>query len=146
VSSGSKKASRWSRAPTSWSIANRSCALHSPPSEASSRAQADHPLFGREQVLVIAGTLVAIAIAYWTMRNIPLDALPDLSEHAGHRVLALGSQPRHHRGSGLVPIITALLGAPKVKAIRGYSDFGFSYVYVIFEDGTDIYWAHAPRA
>ena len=39
------------------------------------------------------------------------------------------------------PIITALLGAPKVKAIRGFSDFGFSYVYVIFEDGTDLYWA-----
>jgi Cu(I)/Ag(I) efflux system membrane protein CusA/SilA len=39
------------------------------------------------------------------------------------------------------PIITALLGAPKVKAIRGYSDFGYSFVYVIFEDGTDIYWA-----
>src|SRR5262249_2709926 len=41
------------------------------------------------------------------------------------------------------PIITALLGAPKVKAIRGFSDFGFSYVYVIFEDGTDVYWARS---
>jgi len=41
------------------------------------------------------------------------------------------------------PIITALLGAPKVKAIRGFSDFGFSYVYVIFQDGTDIYWARS---
>ena len=41
------------------------------------------------------------------------------------------------------PITTALLGAPKVKAIRGFSDFGFSYVYIIFEDGTDIYWARS---
>ena len=41
------------------------------------------------------------------------------------------------------PIVTAMLGAPKVKAIRGFSDFGFSYVYVIFEDGTDIYWARS---
>ena len=41
------------------------------------------------------------------------------------------------------PIITAMLGAPKVKDIRGFSDFGYSYVYVIFEDGTDIYWARS---
>ncbi len=44
------------------------------------------------------------------------------------------------------PIVTALLGAPKVKAIRGFSDFGFSYVYVIFEDGTDVYWARSRDA
>ena len=41
------------------------------------------------------------------------------------------------------PIITALLGTPKVKAIRGATDFGFSYIYIIFEDGTDIYWARS---
>jgi copper/silver efflux system protein len=91
--------------------------------------------------LVIAGTLVALAIAYWTMRNIPLDALPDLSDTQVIVYSRWDRSPDIIEDQVSYPIITALLGAPKVKAIRGYSDFGFSYVYVIFEDGTDIYWA-----
>ena len=91
--------------------------------------------------LVIAGTSVAIAIAYWTMRNIPLDALPDLSDTQVIVYSRWDRSPDIIEDQVSYPIITALLGAPKVKAIRGYSDFGFSYVYVIFEDGTDIYWA-----
>ena len=91
--------------------------------------------------LVIAGTLVAIAIAYWTMRNIPLDALPALSDTQVIVYSRWDRSPDIIEDQVSYPIITALLGAPKVKAIRGYSDFGFSYVYVIFEDGTDIYWA-----
>ncbi|MGB8296879.1 MAG: CusA/CzcA family heavy metal efflux RND transporter [Polyangia bacterium] len=93
------------------------------------------------KVLVIAGTLVAIAIAYWTMRNIPLDALPDLSDTQVIVYSRWDRSPDIIEDQVSYPIITALLGAPKVKAIRGYSDFGFSYVYVIFEDRTDIYWA-----
>ena len=91
--------------------------------------------------LVIAGTLVAVAIAYWTMRNIPLDALPDLSDTQVIVYSRWDRSPDIIEDQVSYPIITALLGAPKVKTIRGYSDFGFSYVYVIFEDGTDIYWA-----
>ena len=91
--------------------------------------------------LVIVGTMVAIAIAYWTMRNIPLDALPDLSDTQVIVYSRWDRSPDIIEDQVSYPIITALLGAPKVKAIRGYSDFGFSYVYVIFEDGTDIYWA-----
>jgi Cu(I)/Ag(I) efflux system membrane protein CusA/SilA len=91
--------------------------------------------------LVIAGTIVAIAIAYWTMRNIPLDALPDLSDTQVIVYSRWDRSPDIIEDQVSYPIITALLGAPKVKSIRGYSDFGFSYVYVIFEDGTDIYWA-----
>ncbi len=91
--------------------------------------------------LVIAATLVAIAISYWTMRNIPLDALPDLSDTQVIVYSRWDRSPDIIEDQVSYPIITALLGAPKVKAIRGYSDFGFSYVYVIFEDGTDIYWA-----
>lgn len=91
--------------------------------------------------LVIAATLVAIGIAYWTMRNIPLDALPDLSDTQVIVYSRWDRSPDIIEDQVSYPIITALLGAPKVKAIRGYSDFGFSYVYVIFEDGTDIYWA-----
>jgi len=91
--------------------------------------------------LVIAGTLVAIAAAYVAMRNIPLDALPDLSDTQVIVYSRWDRSPDIIEDQVSYPIITALLGAPKVKAIRGYSDFGFSYVYVIFEDGTDIYWA-----
>ena len=91
--------------------------------------------------LVIAATLVAIAAAYFSMRNIPLDALPDLSDTQVIVYSRWDRSPDIIEDQVSYPIITALLGAPKVKAIRGYSDFGFSYVYVIFEDGTDIYWA-----
>src|SRR5574341_334870 len=91
--------------------------------------------------LVLAATIVALVFAWWSMRTIPLDALPDLSDT---QVIVYG---RWDRSPDIIedqvtyPITTSLLGAPKVKAIRGFSDFGFSYVYVIFEDGTDVYWA-----
>ncbi len=91
--------------------------------------------------LVIAGTVVALAIAFWTMRNIPLDALPDLSDTQVIVYSRWDRSPDIIEDQVTYPIITSLLGAPKVKAIRGFSDFGFSFVYVIFEDGTDIYWA-----
>ena len=91
--------------------------------------------------LVIAAALAAIAAAYVAMRNIPLDALPDLSDTQVIVYSRWDRSPDIIEDQVSYPIITALLGAPKVKAIRGYSDFGFSYVYVIFEDGTDIYWA-----
>ena len=91
--------------------------------------------------LVIAGTLVALAISFWTMKNIPLDALPDLSDTQVIVYSRWDRSPDILEDQVTYPIITSLLGAPKVKAIRGFSDFGFSYVYVIFEDGTDVYWA-----
>ncbi len=93
--------------------------------------------------LVIAGTLVTLVISYWTMRNIPLDALPDLSDTQVIIFSRWDRSPDILEDQVTYPIITSLLGAPKVKALRGYSDFGFSYVYVIFEDGTDIYWARS---
>ncbi|MBK8164687.1 MAG: efflux RND transporter permease subunit [bacterium] len=91
--------------------------------------------------LVIAATIVALAIAYWTMQNIPLDAIPDLSDTQVIVYSRWDRSPDIIEDQVTYPIITALLGAPKVKDIRGFSDFGFSFVYVIFEDGTDIYWA-----
>ncbi|WP_242392251.1 efflux RND transporter permease subunit [Anaeromyxobacter oryzisoli] len=93
--------------------------------------------------LVIAATLVALAGAWWTMRNIPLDALPDQSDTQVIVYSRWDRSPDIIEDQVTYPITTALLGAPKVKAIRGFSDFGFSYVYVIFEDGTDIYWARS---
>ena len=93
--------------------------------------------------LVIAATLVALVGAFWTMKNIPLDALPDLSDTQVIVYSRWDRSPDIIEDQVTYPIIAALLGAPKVKAIRGFSDFGFSYVYIIFEDGTDTYWARS---
>jgi len=91
--------------------------------------------------LVIAGTIVALVFAWRAMRDIPLDALPDLSDTQVIVYARWDRSPDIIEDQVTYPVTTALLGAPKVKAIRGFSDFGFSYVYVIFEDGTDPYWA-----
>ncbi|MEP0841168.1 MAG: efflux RND transporter permease subunit [Phycisphaerae bacterium] len=91
--------------------------------------------------LVIAGVIVALVFAWWSMRTIPLDALPDLSDTQVIVYSRWDRSPDIIEDQVTYPITTALLGAPQVKAIRGFSDFGFSYVYVIFEDGTDMYWA-----
>src|SRR5512145_2185514 len=91
--------------------------------------------------LVVAATIVAIFASVWSMRNIPLDALPDLSDTQVIVYSRWDRSPDILEDQVTYPITAALLGAPKVKAIRGFSDFGFSYVYVIFEDGTDMYWA-----
>ena len=93
--------------------------------------------------LVLGGTLAALLLAFWTMRHIPLDALPDLSDTQVIVYAKWDRSPDIIEDQVTYPITTALLGAPRVKAIRGYSDFGFSYVYAIFEDGTDIYWARS---
>jgi Cu(I)/Ag(I) efflux system membrane protein CusA/SilA len=77
------------------------------------------------------------------MRNIPLDALPDLSDTQVIVYTKWDRSPDIVEDQVTYPIVTSLLGAPKVKAVRGLTDFGFSYVYVIFEDGTDLYWARS---
>ncbi len=91
--------------------------------------------------LVIGAVLVLLVISVWVMRHIPLDALPDLSDTQVIVYSRWDRSPDILEDQVTYPIISALLGAPKVKAIRGFSDFGYSFVYVIFEDGTDIYWA-----
>ncbi len=91
--------------------------------------------------LVIASSFVLLTLAWWSMRTIPLDALPDLSDTQVIIYSRWDRSPDIIEDQVTYPITTALLGAPRVKAIRGFSDFGFSYVYVIFEDGTDMYWA-----
>jgi copper/silver efflux system protein len=95
----------------------------------------------QNRYLVIVATIVALVCAWWSMRTIPLDALPDLSDTQVIIYARWDRSPDIIEDQVTYPITTALLGAPKVKAIRGFSDFGFSYVYVIFEDGTDMYWA-----
>ncbi len=91
-------------------------------------------------LIVVAFTLVA---SVWAMRNIPLDAIPDLSDTQVIIYSRWDRSPDIIEDQVTYPIVTAMLGAPRVKAIRGFSDFGFSYVYVIFKDGTDIYWARS---
>ena len=93
--------------------------------------------------LVLAAGIVALFISFWAMRTIPLDALPDLSDTQVIVYSKWDRSPDQVEDQVTYPIVTALLGAPKVKTVRGLSDFGYSYVYVIFEDGTDIYWARS---
>ncbi|HEX6852163.1 MAG TPA: efflux RND transporter permease subunit [Candidatus Polarisedimenticolaceae bacterium] len=97
----------------------------------------------RNRILVLMLTAAAVAFAFHAMRNVPLDAIPDLSDTQVIVFSKWDRSPDVIEDQVTYPIVSALLGAPKVKAIRGFSDFGFSYVYVIFEDGTDIYWARS---
>jgi Cu(I)/Ag(I) efflux system membrane protein CusA/SilA len=93
--------------------------------------------------LVILFTLVIGAVSVYILKNIRLDALPDLSDTQVIIFSRWDRSPDIIEDQVTYPIVTALLGAPDVKAIRGFSDFGFSYVYVIFKDGTDLYWARS---
>ncbi|MCX7885721.1 MAG: efflux RND transporter permease subunit, partial [Verrucomicrobiae bacterium] len=95
------------------------------------------------RLLVIMLTAAAVAYAFYTMGRIRLDAIPDLSDTQVIVFTRWDRSPDIIEDQVTYPIVTALLGAPRVKAIRGFSDFGFSYVYVIFQDGTDIYWARS---
>ena len=97
----------------------------------------------RNRVLVFALVAAACVAGWWSLRRVSPGRHPGPERHAGHHLLALGSEPGYRRVAGHVPIVSAMLGAPKVKSVRGFSDFGYSYVYVIFEDGTDLYWARS---
>ena len=93
--------------------------------------------------LTLMGVAVLCVLAVYTFQEIRLDALPDLSDTQVIVYSKWDRSPDIIEDQVTYPIVAALLGAPKVKAIRGFSDFGFSYVYVIFQDGTDIYWARS---
>ncbi|MEW5982561.1 MAG: CusA/CzcA family heavy metal efflux RND transporter [Acidobacteriota bacterium] len=97
----------------------------------------------RNRLLVLLATAAAIAGAVYVLEHIRLDALPDLSDTQVIIYSRWDRSPDIIEDQVTYPITSALLGAPHVKAIRGFSDFGFSFVYVIFEDGTDIYWARS---
>ena len=101
------------------------------------RFSAHNPLL----ILVITG--IMLIISYYSITHIPLDAIPDLSDTQVIVYSRWDRSPDIIEDQVTYPIITGLLGAPKVKVIRGFSDFGYSFVYVIFQDGTDIYWARS---
>ena len=91
-------------------------------------------------LLLVAVTSIA---AIFALRSIPVDAIPDLSETQVIIYSRWDRSPDIVEDQVTYPVISAMLGAPKVKDIRGFSDFGYSYVYVIFQDGTDPYWARS---
>lgn len=97
----------------------------------------------RNKYLVIIFTLVAVVLSFYCIRNMPLDAIPDLSDTQVIVYSRWDRSPDIIEDQVTYPIVTAMLGAPRVKAIRGFSDFGYSFVYIIFKDGTDIYWARS---
>ncbi|HEY6552908.1 MAG TPA: CusA/CzcA family heavy metal efflux RND transporter [Vicinamibacteria bacterium] len=97
----------------------------------------------RNRALVLLATAVAVGYGIYTLRHIPVDAIPDLSDTQVIVYSRWDRSPDIMEDQVTYPIVSGLLGAPNVKVIRGFSDFGFSYVYVIFKDGTDIYWARS---
>jgi Cu(I)/Ag(I) efflux system membrane protein CusA/SilA len=96
------------------------------------------------KTLVIILIAAAVVGGLWAVRNIPLDAIPDLSDV---QVIIFtsypGQAPQVVEDQVTYPLTTKMLSVPFAKAVRGYSFFGFSFVYVIFEDGTDLYWARS---
>src|SRR5436305_3186426 len=92
----------------------------------------------------VIGLVLAVAMwGAWSIRQIPVDAFPDLSDTQLVLYSCWDRSPDLIEDQVTYPIVTAMLGLPKVKAVRAVSDFGSSFVYVIFEDGTDLYWARA---
>lgn len=98
---------------------------------------------GRNKFLVFILIGFAVAAGIYSMRTIPLDAIPDLSDTQVIVYSRWDRSPDIMEDQVTYPIVTSMLGAPKVKAVRGFSDFGYSFVYIIFEEGTDIYWARS---
>ncbi len=98
----------------------------------------------KNKFLVLAATAALILGGVYSLRNIPLDAIPDLSDT---QVIIYtewpGQAPQLVQDQVTYPLTTKMLSVPKSKVVRGYSFYGFSFVYVIFEDGTDPYWARS---
>ncbi|VFQ44058.1 efflux RND transporter permease subunit [Desulfoluna butyratoxydans] len=98
----------------------------------------------RNRFLVILATLFVVAVGLLAMSRMPLDAIPDLSDV---QVIVYtdvpGQAPQVVEDQVTYPLTTAMLSVPYAKSVRGYSFFGLSFVYIIFEDGTDIYWARS---
>jgi len=98
---------------------------------------------GNNKFLVFILIGFAVIAGLWSMQNIPLDAIPDLSDTQVIVYSRWDRSPDIMEDQVTYPIVTSMLGAPKVKDVRGFSDFGYSYVYILFEEGTDIYWARS---
>ncbi|WP_413705072.1 efflux RND transporter permease subunit [Pseudomonas sp. Pseusp16] len=94
--------------------------------------------------LVLLATLFVTAWGIWSVQNTPIDALPDLSDvQVIIRTPFAGQAPQIVENQVTYPLATTMLSVPGAKTVRGYSFFGDSFVYVLFEDGTDLYWARS---
>ena len=94
--------------------------------------------------LVFTGVIVLVLWGVWAMRSTAIDAVPDISDV--QVIVATewtGRSPDLIEDQITYPIVTSLISTPHVKSVRGFTDFGISYVYVIFEDRTDIYCARS---
>ncbi|WP_262032003.1 efflux RND transporter permease subunit, partial [Microvirga sp. Mcv34] len=98
----------------------------------------------RNLMLVLIATVFAVAAGLYALRSLPLDAIPDLSDV---QVIVYtdypGQAPQVVEDQVTYPLTTAMLTVPQSKVVRGFSFFGVSFVYIIFEDGTDPYWARS---
>jgi copper/silver efflux system protein len=98
----------------------------------------------RNLMLVLIATAFAVVAGVWALTHLPLDAIPDLSDT---QVIVYtefpGQAPQVIEDQVTYPLTTSMLTVPRSKVVRGFSFFGVSFVYVIFEDGTDIYWARS---
>ncbi len=98
----------------------------------------------RDRFMVLIATAIIAAAGLWAYKGMPLDAIPDLSDV---QVIIFtpyaGQSPQVVEDQVTYPLTTAMLAVPNTKVVRGYSFFGLSFVYIIFEDGTDMYWARS---
>ncbi len=98
----------------------------------------------KDRFMVLIATVIIAMVGIWSYNNTPLDAIPDLSDV---QVIVFtefqGQAPQVVEDQVTYPLTTAMLAVPKAQVVRGYSFFGLSFVYIIFEDGTDMYWARS---
>ena len=104
----------------------------------------DYPALCRQPFPGHDGRTVSQHLGTWTIINTPVDALPDLSDvQVIIKTSYPGQAPQIVENQVTYPLTTTMLSVPGAKTVRGFSQFGDSYVYVIFEDGTDLYWARS---
>ncbi len=98
----------------------------------------------KDRLMVLIATAIIAAVGLWSYKTMPLDAIPDLSDV---QVIIFtpyaGQAPQVVEDQVTYPLTTAMLAVPNAKVVRGYSFFGLSFIYIIFEDGTDMYWARS---
>src|SRR5215831_16201806 len=101
-------------------------------------------LCARNRLVVLTGVFIALLGAVYAIKRVKLDAIPDLSEP---QVIVysewMGRSPTLVEDQITYPIVSSLVSAPHVADVRGFSMFGMSFVYVVFEEGTDVYWARS---
>ncbi|MBV9086944.1 MAG: efflux RND transporter permease subunit, partial [Acidobacteriaceae bacterium] len=97
----------------------------------------------QNKLVVFAIIAAACVVGWWAIATVPVDAMPDIGDTQVIIYSRWDRSPDIMEDQVTYPIVSSMLGAPHVKTVRGFSDYGYSYVYVIFEDSTDLYWARS---